>query len=464
MDRVHRQHVDIRVAYDAAIKRMKAEQVAGAQKQNSASPAAPVPGASARGPRRWLRKPAQLFYRGLLPLARPLAFRLRSYLLDGLMGGMRDIVQQEMRSIYEALRQDVLNGHTWSHEQRQKISLSLLQELQAGHQLLHESLDCQQRKLLESLDCRHRVLLETLLDVANRTGSYADLTPRLERIEAYCYASARRFALNCGDDTVLVRTEAGYLLCAASDQAVLACLVDTGDLERGTRLLIQSILGPGDTFVDVGANVGMHTLAAAWAMQRQGRIYAFEPMPSTANLLARSLWLNNLSTIVTLERAAAFSQSGTRRLFLGASSGHHSLFPLSESPESESTVDVPLVRLDDVLRDVTRVDLIKLDVEGAELDALEGAVETIRRNPDIVLIVELGFSHLHRAGHSVEDWLRRFDDLGLEFRVIDPQTGKLTPMDRSRLEELPSLNLLFARPGARVLMVEPDDSRRGWGG
>jgi FkbM family methyltransferase len=404
----------------------------------SLSGAEPVP--QRRGLRSWLRKPAKLLYRGVVPLVRPLAFRLRRYLLDGLTDSTREIVRQETQSVYGLLRQEISNAHTWSHEQRQKVSLSILQELQASQSFLHEN-----------LDSRHREVIEMLREAAGLTQSYEALVPRLRRIEAYGYAAARRFALNCGDDTVMVRTEVGYLLCAASDHAVLACLIDSGDLERGTRLLIESILRPGDTFVDVGANIGMHTLAAARAMQQCGRIFAFEPMPSTANLLARSLWLNGLGDLVRLERRAAFDQSGTRRLFLGATSGLHSLFPLSSTPERESTIKVEMIRLDDVLRDVPKVDLIKLDVEGAELEALAGARETIQRNPDIALIVELGLSHLRRVGHSVEDWLGRFEDLGLVARAIDPLSGKLGLLDRQHLDELSSVNLLFARPGTKVL-------------
>lgn len=270
---------------------------------------------------------------------------------------------------------------------------------------------------------------------------------QLDRIEQYALASARRVAINCGPGEVLVRSEVGYILCSPSDHAVLACLLDSGDLERGTRLLIQSYLKPHDVFIDIGANLGLHTLAAARAMQGHGRIIAFEPFEPTQRLLARSVQINEFSQLVEIHQAAVSSHAGRQALFLGASSGHHSLFQLATSSASPAqSADVPLVRLDDVVPGSTKVDLIKIDVEGAELDVLESAKPIIAGNPSIALIVEFGFSHLARTGHSTQDWLAAFHGLGLVYRAINANTGRLEEWTDNQLESVESVNLFFARP------------------
>jgi hypothetical protein len=94
------------------------------------------------------------------------------------------------------------------------------------------------------------------------------------------------------------------------------------------------------------------------------------------------------------------------------------------------------------------VQLLKIDVEGAELDVIEGARELVRANPSVALIVEYGASHLRRTGHGTSDWLRAFRDLGLEYKSIDPESGALTFCNERVLESLESANLLFARPDA----------------
>lgn len=285
-------------------------------------------------------------------------------------------------------------------------------------------------------------LSKALLEEMQQRGQ--DVAQRLDRIEQYSMTSARRAFVQCAGDEVMVRTEVGYVLCAGADHAVLASLVDTGELERGTRLLIQRFLQPGNTFVDVGANVGMHTLAAGRAMQGRGKIIAFEPFEQTKRLLEKSVWLNGFEHFTDIHQAAVSDTAGTHPFFLGKASGHHSLFPvLGSSEQGAARTDVATVRLEQVVGSAF-VDLIKIDVEGAELEVLAGAKSVIARNPDIALIVEFGPEHLRRTGHSVQDWLAQFTGLGLEYRVINPDTGLLEAWPLEALERSVSVNLFMA--------------------
>ena len=98
------------------------------------------------------------------------------------------------------------------------------------------------------------------------------------------------------------------------------------------------------------------------------------------------------------------------------------------------------------MSDGTKVDLIKIDVEGAELDVLESARPIIASNPSIALIVEFGFSHLARSGHSTKGWLAAFHGLGLVQHAINEDTGQLEQWTIEQLEAVDSVNLFFARP------------------
>jgi len=278
---------------------------------------------------------------------------------------------------------------------------------------------------------------------------------QVDTVEQYSYASARRMAVACGPEEVLVRTSVGYVLCSSRDHAVLACLLDTGELERGTRLLIERIVKPGDVFIDVGANLGLHTLAAARAMHGRGRIIAFEPFGPTKCLLETNVRINGFSDIVEIHQSAVSSHAGHQQLYLGKTCGHHSLFPLEKhAAASEAPVSVPLVTLDAVMADHPTVNVVKIDAEGAELDVVEGGRNVIQQNPNIVLIVEFGLSHLRRTDQIIKNWFAHFESLGMVYKVINPDTGTLEDWSIDKLTRTESVNLLFARPQADVWLSE----------
>lgn len=395
------------------------------------APAAPpVPPAGARG----LLSAALRLMR---PLLSPLAFRTRRYLTAEL--------DAQLRAASARLEHDL--AHT-AH--------ALTSELRTGHQDLREQIarayaDTQLRQqaqfngLLHELTATSDTLRGDLDALRDRNSA---LQAQLERLDQYCYASARRVALACGAGDVLLKTEVGYLLCDGADLAVLATLVDTGDLERGTRLLIGRLLAPGDVFVDVGAHIGVHTLAAARAMQGRGQVIAFEPFERSRQLLEQSVWLNGFTGITRIHAAAAAERDGSATLHLGAGSGLHSLFAHDDGGRGE--VAVVTARLDQAIGSETTVTLLKIDAEGAELSVIAGASGLLERCPDLGLIIEFGPSHLRRSGLQPDQWLARFAALGFNYRVIDPHSGALTVATEAELLALESSNLFMARPGSTL--------------
>jgi FkbM family methyltransferase len=277
--------------------------------------------------------------------------------------------------------------------------------------------------------------------------SIAQLNPKLGRIEQYGLAAARRISIPCGDNSVMIRSSVGYILCADEDHALMATLIESGELEAGTRQLIQRILNPGDVFIDVGANIGMHTLAALHVMQGKGRVVAFEPYPQTAKLLEKSIWLNGYSTMVDLHCVAVSNEKKEQTLYLGATSGHHSLFPLEESNMS---VSVQVTTLDQSITDIPIVNLIKIDAEGAELEVLAGAEFLLERSRDVGIIAEFGSSHLKRIGATTQEWLEHFCKLGFEYQAIHPDTGVVNDISIEELDKIESVNLFFARPQSPI--------------
>ena len=284
--------------------------------------------------------------------------------------------------------------------------------------------------------------------LAHEVGLLRDLAPALQRIEQYSHASARRVALPCGNDEILVRTAAGFVVCPASDAALLATLMEGGELRPGTHRLIQRLLGPNSTFVDVGASIGLHTLAAGYAMQKKGRIVAFEPVPETCRLLRKTLQINGITQKVDVREAAA-SDRGVAAL-LQALNPRDPDAPQDSGKGAGSTHPghIRFERIDDVLGVGAHVDLMSFDVKGAEPDVLAGARDTIAVNTDIGLIVTCKASHIERADLPVQDWLKAFQALGLELGVVNEDTGAVEPQSSLEFSSQDPVSLFFARPGS----------------
>ncbi len=230
----------------------------------------------------------------------------------------------------------------------------------------------------------------------------------LEQIKAKIEVSARRIIIPCGQDEVIVKSEAGYIVCPTSNPAQLISLVETGDLESGTRRIIQQLVGRHSIFVDVGANIGIYTIAAASALQGQGKIFAFEASAATRQLLEKTVLINGFTAIIKIDQAA-------------------------------------VVRLDEALTTNQKVDLIKISVQGSEIEVLDSGKSVIQDNPNLGLIVEFAPSLIKRSNRSIEQWFKAFAELELNYKVINSFTGELENWSLKQLEAVDSVNLFFAR-------------------
>jgi FkbM family methyltransferase len=170
--------------------------------------------------------------------------------------------------------------------------------------------------------------------------------------------------------------------------------------EPRTTTRLMSIVQPGTTVLDVGANKGYFSILCGLLTGANGRVYAFEPNPSIVDSLREHVALNRLTeTIQIVEQALSRTESSQAELYLSCdpyNSGLASLTPFSESLQNSMLSDsnkttVTTTTLDAWLRsneDVPAIDLIKVDVEGAEGWILDGAEKTLRESPPRFWIVE----------------------------------------------------------------------------
>lgn len=204
-----------------------------------------------------------------------------------------------------------------------------------------------------------------------------------------------------------------------ADWAVGRPIARTASYEPATDELMRSLISDGDTVVDVGANVGWFSMLAARLVGPTGRVLAIEPNPANCRLVERSAADNGFAQITVLAVAAS-DRSGMAALETDGSNGRMILLDRAPASALSCSFVVPLEPLDELVRraGLERVDVLKIDVEGAEALVLRGASDILARHrPAIVCEV---FPALMRTTAGVEPraFLGELRRLGYRLSVV----------------------------------------------
>ena len=234
-------------------------------------------------------------------------------------------------------------------------------------------------------------------------------------------------------------------------------ILQSGHWEPETVSFLHSWLRDEMTVIDAGAHVGYHALMASARVGPRGMVHAFEPNPVVYDALRRNIERAGGSNLVALPHALG-RRSETRDLYLHAVTNRGATSFRPHDPATERAVPVDVIALDEYLaaRRIARVDVLKIDVEGAEREVLAGAAGTLAACPDIVLIVEFLRENTDRFGYTVEDLESDLRSHG--FRLLTLEPGGLAPY-------LPvgerAVNVVAVRDVARLLqrLGEPLASR-----
>jgi FkbM family methyltransferase len=187
----------------------------------------------------------------------------------------------------------------------------------------------------------------------------------------------------------------------AHDKGVESSLFYTGTYEPGTLYVMKSLLKPGDTFIDVGANIGLMSLFAASCIGPSGKILSLEPNPNTASILRRNRELNKFSSMNIIETAIG-SEEGFAKIFPNnhINRGGASLI---RSGKGEQGIEIKVQTLDYFIGDLNlNPVLVKIDVEGFELEVLKGSKSLINGPDSPALIIEYS-SERATGGGETED-------------------------------------------------------------
>jgi FkbM family methyltransferase len=182
----------------------------------------------------------------------------------------------------------------------------------------------------------------------------------------------------------------------------------------------RAAVKPGMTALDVGANVGAYSLLLGQWVGSSGAVFAFEPAPAARDGLKRHIQLNALDGVVRTVAAAVGAAPSKARFVLESTAGEGRLATAGEN--GATTVEVPVTTIDEFCaREKLTPDFIKIDVEGAELDVLRGARQTIHRTRGrLALFVEMHPSIWGASGITVSDARAELDAQKLEAVPLTP--------------------------------------------
>ncbi|MCP4179489.1 MAG: FkbM family methyltransferase [bacterium] len=169
--------------------------------------------------------------------------------------------------------------------------------------------------------------------------------------------------------------------------------------DRLNPLLIKRILSNGGTYIDVGANRGLHTLFAANVLKKnKGKVFTFEPNPDIYKIINTHLLINNVKNCKTFNMGLS-DKKEILSLKIPSNTGNASF--ISQIDSEKNVIDVNVNTMDSALKDVNLSNpvLIKIDTEGFEYNVLKG-MEKILKNPKVNIICEVTDEWLRKTGSS----------------------------------------------------------------
>ena len=187
-----------------------------------------------------------------------------------------------------------------------------------------------------------------------------------------------------------------------------------GAHEPDTTALLKSLVRDGDTVLDIGAHIGYFTLLMAGLAGDSGRVIAFEAHPDNAALLRKTIVESGYNNVV-IENKATTSRTGSLYLIPDREGTvDHRTTDVLEGPEQ---IGIEGVALDDYFDATTKVDVIKMDIQGAEGHALRGMERLVARQDRLTLITEFEPWGLDESGIGARRYLEMLRDFG--FTVYD---------------------------------------------
>jgi FkbM family methyltransferase len=226
-------------------------------------------------------------------------------------------------------------------------------------------------------------------------------------------------------NAIPVETEFGVLYLPSEDEMITAHVRAHHSWDSGETAFLADVIRPGMTFLDIGAHVGYFSVMAARLVGHRGLVLAFEPEPRNYSLLLANVWENGLGNVVCFPWAVG-EHSGFARLYTGGTNtGDNRLYA---SEEEREAMLVRVVALDSIAALRPPVNVIKIDVQGAEDAVIRGMHHLLAASPDVVVLAEYWPYGIRQRGEDARSILDYYRSLGYRIRVQHPEHVGVTEL------------------------------------
>lgn len=243
------------------------------------------------------------------------------------------------------------------------------------------------------------------------------------------------------------RVHGGNYVAAPLSDYVGRAVFYAGELDRKVTWICSRLVRPGDTVLDIGANLGLASFILSALVGPNGTVHAFEPIPQMQDLIEQGMQRNNVSNSILHKVALGDEPGELTRSIPEGHFGSASLVAERRAGESEE-IAVPVRRLPEELPpDLGPIRLIKIDVEGFEPQVLTGAAELLRTSPPDAILFELNDAHGDLREHRT---IQLLADAGYGFFSIPKcyLRMRLLPYDHERDPTAPGHDFVAARSGS----------------
>ncbi len=217
------------------------------------------------------------------------------------------------------------------------------------------------------------------------------------------------------------------------DERDSLALSTIGFSEPFIRDTFRKEVKPGEVVVDIGANIGYHTLLLAKLVGNEGKVYAFEPHPENFSLLRKNVEVNGYKNII-IEQKAVSDKKGKVKLYLAGDkrTTRHSLLKYENT--KEEWVEAESITLDEYFKD-KKINFIKMDIEGAEHYAVLGMSKLLKKNKKIKMILEFTPARLEELGIKPKEHIKLLQNLGFNLLNVNERDTVLENFEVDKISE-----------------------------
>ena len=221
------------------------------------------------------------------------------------------------------------------------------------------------------------------------------------------------------EDLITVELQDFKFILDRRDHAVSGSIIAQGWFEKHVTSAIRQFLRPGMIAIDIGANIGFQTMHMAAVVGTSGMVYAIEPSSENCRLIVINAEENNFSHIAV--HPVALSDMSGYVLITPQIGSNGLIFPVNIRDFSHTVV--ACTKLDSLIDDDQRINLIKIDVEGYEYRAVRGALDTIRRSMPVIVSELSPYMLRIMSNIRAEEYLSMMTSLGYATHLIDKNQG-----------------------------------------